>query len=411
MSPPLILFDDDVARGWHPFVATRPAGELLFGIATLRSRAEHALELECAGHVAPPGLADYHEPWAPPVLGATDAPPGPDELAAGGVDTSEGLVFLSSRLVAEAAAVPDEPALLVADGRVVGCRVGPDDVPSADFLADPDAAGGRSAAPDLPRHEIDGRVLEHVWELMLGSADRVARDLADADHAALPTDVHHLGDGPVSVGEGVALAPGVVLDTRAGPIRLDDGVRVDPFTRLVGPAYIGPDSLLLGGHIEAVSLGPVCKVRGEVAETVVLGYSNKAHDGHLGHAYVGMWVNLGAGTTNSDLKNNYGAVRVWTPDGEVDTGSPKIGCFLGDHVKTAIGTLLNTGTVIGTGATLFPTGPGFPPRYVPPFSWGDPDTVYDLDRFLHTAATVMARRDVALTDGMRTVLRNAWRDR
>ena len=413
MSPPLILFDDAVARGWRPFTATRPAGELLFGVGTLRSRAEYALGLECAGHLAP-GLHGFDEPWASPVLGADGIDPDARAaLHAPDGDPQDGLVFLSSRFVAEASTLPDGPALLMADDRVVGCRLGPDhDLPAPDFYADPDAA-----APDLPRHGVRGRLLEHVWELMSGNADRIARDLAQADHAALPSDVHHMGPGPVSVGDRVELAPGVVLDTRPGPIRLDDDVTVEPFTRLVGPAYIGPGTTLLGGPFEAVSIGPVCKVHGEVEHTVVLGYSNKAHDGFLGHAYVGAWVNLGALTTNSDLKNNYGTVRVWTPSGEVDTGSRKIGCLLGDHVKTAIGTLLNTGTVIGTGANVFPVthagdgrpAPTMPPKYLPPFSWGTPDTVYDLDRFLETAETVMGRRDVELSDTQRGLLTRVWK--
>ena len=215
----------------------------------------------------------------------------------------------------------------------------------------------------------------------------------------------HRGDGPVSVGEHVELGPGVVLDTRDGPIRLDDGVTVEPFTHLRGPAYVGAGSTLLGGRLTAVSIGPVCKVHGEIEETVILGYGNKAHDGFLGHAYVGMWVNLGALTTNSDLKNNYGTVRVWTPDGVVDTGRRKVGCLVGDHVKTAIGTLLNTGTVLDTGSNVFG---GTPPGYLPPFSWGAAERAYDLSAFLATAATVMGRRDVELTDGQRRLLRTAW---
>lgn len=387
MRPVLFLFDDPVARAWEPLARTRPVGELLHGIGTLRSRAEHALDLECAGHVAA-GFEDFDEDGAPPVL-------------AGPPDTGSGAVFLLSRFVPEPGALPAGPAVLTAAGQVVGCRVAPGaPPPSADFFRDP---GGH--APDLHRHEVPGTVLERVWDLVTANADRIARDLAGADHAALPPDVHHLGDGPVSVGEGVQIAPGVVLDTRHGPIRLDDGVAVHPFTRLVGPAYVGPGSTLLGGPFEAVSIGPVCKVHGELEETVVLGYSNKAHDGFIGHAYVGMWVNLGALTTNSDLKNNYGPVRVWTPGGEVDTGQRKIGSFIGDHVKTAIGTLLNTGTVLGTGSNVFG---GMPPKYLPPFSWGDAATPYGLDRFLETAETVMGRRSVALSPSQRDFLRSVW---
>jgi UDP-N-acetylglucosamine diphosphorylase/glucosamine-1-phosphate N-acetyltransferase len=390
MTPSLVLFDDRVARDWRPFTLTRPAGELLFGTTTLRRRAERAYGAECAGHLAGDDLLGFQEPWAPPTL------------ASGDVDTGAGVVLLSSRFVAEPASLPDGPALLTAGDRVVGCRLAPEaPLPDPAFLDDPDGA-----PLDLPRHDLPGTVLERVWELMAGNPDRVARDLADAEDNDLPPGVHRIGDGPVSLGSGVRIAPGVVLDTRHGPIRLEDGVEVRPFTHLLGPAWVGHSSVLLGGPYDAVSIGPVCKVHGEVEETVVLGYSNKAHDGFLGHAYLGMWVNLGALTTNSDLKNNYGSVRLWTPAGEVDTGERKIGAFLGDHVKTAIGTMLNTGTVVGAGSNVFG---GMPPKYLPPFSWGDAETPYGLDRFLATAETVMGRRDVSLQDGQRRMLEAAWR--
>jgi UDP-N-acetylglucosamine diphosphorylase/glucosamine-1-phosphate N-acetyltransferase len=389
-APRLVLFDDRVARDWRPFSLTRPVGELMFGIGTLRSRAEHALGLECAGHITAPHLRTYQEPWAPPVLD-------PEALA-----HQDGCVFLLSRYVGAPAPLPERPALLTAAGRIVGCRIAPGAAPpDPAFFEEPEAH-----APDLPAHALPGGVLDHVWELVSGNAERVGRDLANADHAPLARDIHHLGDGPVSLGSGVQLAPGVVLDTRDGPIRLDDDVEVLPFTRIVGPSYVGPGSKLLGGPFEAVSIGPVCKVHGEIEESVVLGYSNKAHDGFLGHACLGLWVNLGALTTNSDLKNNYGPVRMWTPSGVVDTGQRKLGCLLGDHVKTAIGTMLNTGTVVEVGSNIFG---GMPPKYLPPFSWGDPDVAYGLKPFLATAETVMARRAIDLTEDQRTLLATVWR--
>ncbi len=391
--PALVLFDDDVARRWRPFILTRPAGELLFGTRTLRRRAERSLGLECVGHVADPVLEDFDEAWAPPVLSmARLAQPEGFE---------GGAVFLLSRFAADPADLPQAPALLMSDGRVVGIRLAPGARPPDEhFFREPDAR-----APDLPGHELSGQLLGRSWELMSGNAERTARDLAAVGDDPLPDTVYRVGDGVVSLGRHVKLAPGVVLDTTSGPIRLDDGAQVGPFTYLVGPAYVGPGSSLLGGPFHSVSIGPHCKVHGEMEETVVLGYSNKAHDGFLGHAYVGMWVNLGALTTNSDLKNNYGPVRVWTPDGEVDTGKSKVGCFLGDHVKTAIGTMINTGTVIEAGTNIFG---GMPPKYVPPFSWGDPDTAYGFDRFIATANTVMARRGIELTEPARRQLRAAW---
>jgi UDP-N-acetylglucosamine diphosphorylase/glucosamine-1-phosphate N-acetyltransferase len=145
-----------------------------------------------------------------------------------------------------------------------------------------------------------------------------------------------------------------------------------------------------------------------VEESVILAYSNKAHDGFLGHAYVGRWVNLGAFTTNSDLKNNYGTVRVGAADGPMETGLMKVGCFLGDHVKTGIGTYLNTGTVVGAGSNVF--GGAMPPTWIPPFSWGSGRELveYRLEAFLEVAARVMERREVELDSGTTDVLRKAW---
>ena len=175
-----------------------------------------------------------------------------------------------------------------------------------------------------------------------------------------------------------------------------------------GPHSSGPRRRSSVAHSRMSASGPACRVRGEVSDTVLLGYVNKAHEGYVGHAYIGRWVNLGALTTNSDLKNNYGTVRVHTVDGPVDTGLIKVGCFLGDHVKTGIGTLLPTGCVVGVGSSLF--GGLMAPPHVPPFSWGSGDRleVYEIERFLDTALLAMARRHVPLEESGRALLKAAW---
>jgi UDP-N-acetylglucosamine diphosphorylase / glucose-1-phosphate thymidylyltransferase / UDP-N-acetylgalactosamine diphosphorylase / glucosamine-1-phosphate N-acetyltransferase / galactosamine-1-phosphate N-acetyltransferase len=208
----------------------------------------------------------------------------------------------------------------------------------------------------------------------------------------------------------VDVEPGVILDTRRGPIHLADGVRVQGPARIEGPTFLGKGSVVLGGTLSAVSCGPVCKLRGEIDSSVLLCYTNKAHDGYLGHALVGRWVNLGAMTTNSDLKNNYGNVRLPTAGGEVDTGLMKVGAFLGDHVKTGIGTLLSTGSVVGAGANV--VSAGLSPRSIPPFAWLTPGgrTIYRKESFLEAAERAMARRDVSLSEGMRAVLARAWEE-
>jgi UDP-N-acetylglucosamine diphosphorylase/glucosamine-1-phosphate N-acetyltransferase len=397
----LILFDDAAARGWEPFALTRPIGELLFGAFTMRARAERILGTHCTMHLAAPHLHGFQEEGAPPVRGFVDAP------------VAGARLFLSSRALLQWGAAASLPAeierghAVTVDGEVVGWYAPAGTcIPDAGFWDHPAAT-----ATELPI-PLPGRVLRHVWDLVSGNPDQITEDIGavhpDAGGGDVPPGSYLIGDGALICSTDVRIEPGVVFDTSGGPIWLDKGVRVRALTRLAGPAYIGRGSAILGGTLEAVSLGPVCKVRGELAESVCLGYVNKAHDGHIGHAYLGRWVNLGAETTNSDLKNNYGTIRLWTPTGEVDTGEIKLGCLLGDHVKTGIGLLLNTGTVVGAGSNLY--GAAMPPKYVPPFSWGTGDELveYRADKFLDVAERAMARREVGLSAPGRMQLQAAW---
>lgn len=398
-GPRLFLVDDPTARGFEPLSTARPVGELLYGCLTFRQRWERTLGLVCAGHLAGEELDGFDEGGGPPALS-------PDAVGASGPRW-----FVSSRFVPEAlptrATQPlsDGERTLTNDGRVVAVLVS--------GIRDNNGAPARIGGTDPVGEtvEIDGSWIDAVWDLMAGNAAQTARDVAglyEPTVASLPAGVEVLGPGAVSTGERILFEPGVVLDTRSGPIRIDDEVTIRAFTRIAGPSYLGPGSVVFGGNLSAVSLGPVCKVRGEIEESVIAGYSNKAHDGFLGHAYLGRWVNLGALTTNSDLKNNYGSVRLRLPDGDVDTGLSKVGCFLGDHVKTGIGTMLNTGTMVGVGSNVF--GGMMPPTYVPPFSWGAGAdlTTYRFDKFAEVAETVMARRDVRFTSGVRNALERVW---
>ncbi len=394
----LVLFDDRKARDWEPFALTRPAGELLFGAMKLVERVERAFDLECIGYLTAEHLADFEEAGARRVINVEELPPDRD------------LIFWCARAAPTIGQqVPDTSGrtVYVIDGQPVGMRVPAGDRPDLAFL------DSLTVETDVDRETVvDGQVLEWIWDVLLESPEQVGRDLtadASAAPAALPHGAHKLGDHPVMLGHDVSIEPGVVFDAREGPIRIGDGVQVRSFTRLVGPALVGPRSRILGGSYEQISTGPYSYLRGEVAESVVLGYTNKAHDGHIGHGYLGRWVNLGAFTTNSDLKNNYGAVKVWTPNGLQDTGRMKMGSMIGDHVKTGIGLLLTTGIVIGAGANLY--GTTMPPRYVEPFSWGEGSNLgeYRLAQFLDTAAKAMSRRGVELDDRGRRHLERCWR--
>ncbi len=391
----LYLFDDGNARRWAPFTLTRPAGELRYGCLTFSERAQHVFGIPCSGQISRRALAGFDEPGAAPVVQREELPPGPTRI------------LLSSRAVLEFQELPElRPGRLTIGGETVGWVLDPGEpLPSEGSMRDPaSATEGRAT-------ELAGEVLPHPWHLVSRTPARVAKDVAHLfpdDHR--PEGVVRVGRAELSMGARAEVEPGVVVDTRQGPVRLDEGARVEGPARLVGPLYLGRDSVVLGGHVATSSLGPLCKVRGELMGSVFLGWDNKAHDGYLGHAMLGRWVNLGAGTINSDLKNTYGRIRVWTPDGEKDSGLVKVGCFLGDHVKTGVGTLLSTGTVIGAGSNVF--GGVMPPTVVPPFAWGAGADLrdYRFDQFVRVAEAAMARRSEVLTPGVRRVLAQAWQN-
>ena len=391
----LYLFDDGKARRWAPFTLTRPAGELRYGCLTFRERAEFVFGLPCSGQLSRRALAGFDEPGAAPVLPREEVPP-------------EGTrILLSSRAVPEFQDPPGlEPGRLTIGGETVGWILGAGEpLPSEGSMRAP------SSVTEGRATELDGEVLVRPWHLVSGTPGRVAKDVVHLfldDHQ--PEGVVRVGKGELSMSSEAELEPGVVVDTRHGPVRLDAGARVEGPARLVGPLYVGRDSTVLGGHVATSSIGPMCKVRGELVWSVFHGWDNKSHEGYVGHAMLGRWVNLGAGTTNSDMKNTYGTVRVWTPDGEEDSGLVKVGCFLGDHVKTGIGTLLNTGTVIGAGSNVY--GGVMPPRVVPPFAWGAGADLrdYRFDQFERVTEAAMARRGETLTPGVRSVLSQAWRN-
>lgn len=202
----------------------------------------------------------------------------------------------------------------------------------------------------------------------------------------------------------------VCLDAREGPILIGENVHIQSGSRIEGPSALCNGSKIYGGRIRSgTTVGPHCRVGGEIEQSIFQAYTNKYHDGFVGHAYIGEWVNLGALTTNSDLKNNYGTVRVQFPDGPIDTHLTKVGCFLGDHVKTGIGTLLNTGTVVGFASNLF--GGGMPrEKHIPSFSWGGAQGFeeFRLEAAMEVARIVLPRRDHRYTPATEALFRHVF---
>jgi len=271
----------------------------------------------------------------------------------------------------------------------------------------------------LPQHAAGGRLITYPWDLVNNNAEQLCLDFRGAGlsarHGTQEQRLPHVV-GPAEkllVDPTARIDPLVIADTTQGPVVIDRGAVVTAFTRLEGPCYIGPFTHVVGAKIRAgTTLGPHCRIGGEVEASIVHGYSNKYHDGFLGHAYVGEWVNLGAGTNNSDLRNDYGEVSVSIHGQPVATGLTKVGCFIGDHTKTGLGTLFNTGTNVGIFCNLLPTGP-LAPKYVPSFTnwWtGKLRENGNFAQLLETARTVMQRRGCAVTDAHAALYRHVFEE-
>ncbi len=225
------------------------------------------------------------------------------------------------------------------------------------------------------------------------------------DQAKYP-HVSVVGGRGVWIGGDVRLDPGVVIDVREGPVVLERDVTVQANSVLNGPLFVGAGTIVKAGAVVygETAVGPVCRMSGEIAETQAAAYVNKQHAGFLGHAVIGSWVNLGADTTCSDLKNNYGEIKVNYGLGPVATGTRFLGLMMAEHAKSAIGTTFNTATTVGVSANVFASG--FPRITLPNFAWGDGrGRRFQVDRALETARIVMSRRGMVCTDAHEAVMR------
>jgi UDP-N-acetylglucosamine diphosphorylase/glucosamine-1-phosphate N-acetyltransferase len=248
------------------------------------------------------------------------------------------------------------------------------------------------------------RFFNYPWKLVNTCGELIKEDYAELDklesEGSVDAQAVVYGEKEkVYVGEGAVIEAFVTLDVRNGPIYVGKDTCVHSGSRITGPTYIGNKTVVANGLIrEGCSIGPVCRVGGELEETIIQGYSNKHHNGFIGHAYIGEWVNLGAGTNNSDLKNTYGNVQVTAAGKKVDTGYAKVGCFIGDHVKTSIGTLISTGKTIGVASHVH----GFVADDVPSFTiWAETlnakPAELKLESAIKTQKRIFERRGVKQT--------------
>jgi len=382
-----LLEPHDPGAAWAPFAGVRPIAELRAGLWRVRERWEAAAALETTALLGD-HVEHFHEGDEPPVrrVAPVDGP----------------AVVGASWFAPAGDRIPE----LATPGRVRRLRHGDCTV---GWVVPP---GERWEGPHERGEvrEVDGLRLRGAYDLVTALERFLGEDCADlkaAPSTGVPDGCVVLGDASDVVVMGAAVEPGVVFDVRGGAVVLEPGVEVRHGTRLEGPVFVGAHSKVLGGFIRASTFGPECRVRGEIASSVFLGYANKSHDGFVGHSVVGHWVNLGAMTTTSNLKNTYGLVRLEIAGERIETGRQNLGTLFGDHAKTAIGTMLATGTVVSAGANVF--GAPTPPKYVPPFAWGA-EGAERLTRegFLRVAERVMIRRNVPLTADRRRSLEHTF---
>ncbi len=256
------------------------------------------------------------------------------------------------------------------------------------------------------------KTLERPYDLILANAEQITEDLKllHPDETS-KGNYKTAGDYPLYVEDNKPF-PEVFFDLSEGPVYIEKNVTILPFSYIKGPVALLEGSVVKAGTriYNGTTLGPQTKTGGEIKNVLFFGYSNKGHDGYLGDAVVGEWCNIGAGTSNSNLKNNYSPVRIWNyarKDFE-DTGRTFLGLVMGDHSKIAINTSINTGTVIGVSANVFTRG--FPPKFIPSFNWGG-DTLnhdYELSKAMETARKVMERRGMPFTDIHENIFRTVY---
>jgi len=381
-----------------PLVYFRPVYDLRCGILTLKEKiqrryADIPLTLHCRSY-----LADLVRRNNPNIL--------VNELS----KETKSCLFINGRVIADddfRSKVPTEGSdMLYVDGEtIIAARVSGSNL---DYLRKSmNDVFTLSDFSGLLKKEIKVDYITYPWDLVKNNGNQLRKDfdfLVDKNKNMINGQIYEgsilVNKENIFIADGAKIKPNVVLDAEDGPIFIDEGAKVFSNAVITGPAYVGKKSLIkIGAKIyENTSIGEVCKVGGEVEDSIIHSFSNKQHDGFLGHAYLGSWVNLGADTNNSDLKNNYGSVKVYINDEQIDSGSMFVGLTMGDHSKSSINTMFNTGTVVGVSTNVF--GSGFPPKYIPSFTWGGSDslTSYALDRSIDVAKRVMERRRIPFTE-------------
>lgn len=387
----IVLFDQFPAREQLlPFTFTRPVAGLRTGILTIQEKWEAWLS-DLQGAIFSHATAEHLSVRYPLLL-------------------QDDNLFISGHLC------PDKDLTEAVRNLSTGTVLQQNDLPLALRLnrqqAEVFASSG--SADGLNASEYEGNVcrIDHTWDIFSKNAEQIRSDFALVTRGRMSAPVGDeftrvYGISNLFIEEGAQIRA-AIIDADSGPVYIGKDARVHEGAIIKGPFALCEGSHVnMGGKMRGDStVGPYSKVGGEVSNSVILGYSNKGHEGFLGNSVIGEWCNLGADTNTSNLKNNYAAVKLWSyaKNGFTNTGLQFCGLMMGDHSKCGINTMFNTGTVIGVSANIF--GSGFPRNFIPSFSWGGANgfTTFQLKKSYEVAGLVMQRRSVDLTDADKAIL-------
>ncbi len=390
--PPLYVFEDSQADWLFPLTYTRAAFELRCGHYTLLERLAKNLPQPIAGMLVRSALTELMRGRI------TDVPVNPP------LSTKDGILLVNARCLLLKNALwnmAGDDCAGLAQGTVVWMNLSPALAAEADLsrLHEPRVLDG--LVQRVQHVSADAALINRPWDLFAHQRAAMEEDFAvlgAANHATVMAGAHLLNPGQIHLAQGVKIWPGAVLDAQNGPIIVGEGAEIRANAVVTGPASIGAHCLIrnMADIREETTLGPGCRVGGEIVGTIFLGNGNKQHHGFLGQSIVGEWVNLGAGTTTSNVKNTYGTVKMPLNGVDEASGRQFLGSIIGDHAKLGIGTYLSTGSVVGFGSHIVMPRP---PRFVPSFAWVTDKGVQraDFEKLEQIAATVMARRGAEFT--------------
>ncbi len=402
----ILFYEDKTASQFEPLALLRPIFELLCGHYSSRERILSQFSKSEWAVVIRPILAEAYQAEFPAARVNQ-----PDWLEEGQT------LVVNGRCLLEAAQLKKiKPGMAGWIGETWAAFVlDPEDRPrQSGQLTDEQIS---QALQQKKKQSVSGTVLNYPWDLISQNRKWLSLDFAarakPSTYTTSDSRIALIGPSDqVHIDATARIDPFVVIDATSGPVWIDRDVRIQAFTRIEGPAYIGPGTQLFRANVrEGCTFGPTCRVGGEIEESILHGFANKYHDGFLGHSYVCPWVNLGALTTNSDLKNDYSNVSVPLQGTKIDTGLNKIGTFIGDHTKTALCSLFNTGSSIGVMSLILPGGELLP-KFVPSFSrvWhGRLEALPDgCESGIATAKIAMPRRGQPMTAEMERLLRAVY---